>query len=80
MNPTTQRLIDLLADKYGLARELLGPDVTFDDLDLDSLVLVEILVTLERERGVPLEEGLIEADQSIGAAAAALDTVLARAA
>jgi acyl carrier protein len=80
MNPTTQRLIDLLADKYGLARELLGPDVTFDDLDLDSLVLVEILVTLERERGVPLAEGLIEADQTIGAAAAALDAVLARAA
>lgn len=48
----------------------LGPDVTLGSLDIDSLVLVELAVAMERQFGVTVEAGDLRADQTIDEAAA----------
>lgn len=46
------------------------PDVTLGSLEIDSLVLVELAVSLERQFGVIVEAGDLRADQTLDEAAA----------
>jgi acyl carrier protein len=55
-----------------------GPDATLGSLDIDSLVLVELAVALEREFGVTVEAGDLRADQTLDEAAALVDARRAR--
>jgi acyl carrier protein len=52
-----ERLSALLISRFGVtADELRRPDVTFAELDLDSLALVEFALVAEKEFGVPFGE------------------------
>jgi len=56
MTALQNRLAALLTDKFGIPKETLGPEVPFEELELDSLILIEFALILSREFGVPLED------------------------
>jgi acyl carrier protein len=51
-----ERLAALLISRFGVSEDELRPDVTFAELDLDSLALVEFVMVVEKEFGVPVGE------------------------
>ena len=51
-----ERLSALLISRFGVSEDELRPDVTFAELDLDSLALVEFVMVVEKEFGVPVGE------------------------
>jgi acyl carrier protein len=55
MATTASQLIDILSHKLDLGDDI-TPTTPFSDLDLDSLVLVELAVILSRTYGVPVDE------------------------
>ncbi|HEX5414108.1 MAG TPA: AMP-binding protein [Chloroflexota bacterium] len=50
-------------------------DQTLGELGLDSLTLLELQVQLEDELGLPLSEGLLRGDQTVGALRAAIEAL-----
>lgn len=47
---------DLLVDKFGVPEDDISPEATFEDLDLDSLDLVEFALAAEDELGVRITD------------------------
>ena len=47
---------ELLVDKFGVEEEEVSPEATFEDLDLDSLDLVEFALAAEDELGVRITD------------------------
>lgn len=47
---------ELLVDKFGVDEEEISPGATFEDLDLDSLDLVEFALAAEDELGVRITD------------------------
>ena len=50
------RLAALLISRFGVTGDELRPDVTFAELDLDSLAMVEFVMVVEKEFGVRIGE------------------------
>lgn len=50
------RLVELLVTRFQVDRSEIKPDVTFEDLEMDSLFLVELLVVVQSELGVKISE------------------------
>lgn len=69
MEHVTDVIIALLSDKFGVFESDLAADATFDSLEVDSLVLVELAVILAREYGVPIGDDELAATRTIGGAA-----------
>ncbi|MGW7414678.1 acyl carrier protein [Streptomyces sp. NPDC054863] len=65
MQAVYDHLVTVLADKFEVDAALIGPDVCLDALELDSLAVVELLVTLQDHYGVPLEEGAATGDMTV---------------
>ncbi|CDH01954.1 phosphopantetheine-binding protein [Xenorhabdus bovienii] len=61
------RIKSLLTDKYYVSVDEITKNVIYDDLDLDSLTLLEISVVLEKEFNLSIPDGLIFSDMSIEA-------------
>jgi acyl carrier protein len=72
------RLAALLARTCGLEQEEITPDVTFADLELDSLALVEFAMAVQAEFGVPVADDELSADETVVAAARLIDAKLAK--
>ncbi|MEU8924779.1 phosphopantetheine-binding protein [Kitasatospora sp. NPDC048545] len=69
MDRITERILTILQDKFSLDGELTAT-TAFSDLDLDSLVLLELSVILEREFGARIpEDEMAEAGSVAGLAA-----------
>lgn len=51
-----------------------------DDLDLDSIDLVDLAVSLEQERGIKLDEDELKSVRTVGDAVSAVRAALARSA
>lgn len=47
---------ELLVEKFGVEEEEVSPEATFEDLDLDSLDLVEFALAAEDELGVRITD------------------------
>ena len=47
---------ELLVDKFGVPTDEVTPEATFEDLDLDSLDLVEFALAAEEEMGVRISD------------------------
>ena len=47
---------ELLVDKFGVEEDEISPEATFEDLDLDSLDLVEFALAAEDELGVRISD------------------------
>lgn len=74
MSVAYDRLVSLLTTKLGIAREEITPDVTFEDLDVDSLALVELTDILDAEFGITLDEGAVAKDSKLTEVASILET------
>ncbi|MDC9615231.1 phosphopantetheine-binding protein [Xenorhabdus khoisanae] len=61
------RIKSLLTDKYYVSVDKITENVIYDDLELDSLTLLEISVVLEKEFNLSIPDGLISSDMSIEA-------------
>ena len=73
-----ERLAALLISRFGVSAEELRPDVTFDELDLDSLALVEFAMVAEKEFGVPFGEDEVSPQGTVTGAAELIGAKLAR--
>lgn len=61
----SDQVIQILRTKYGYTPEELTPTTDFAELDLDSLVFVELAVALENHCQVPLADEELAATGSI---------------
>ena len=70
------QLVDLLVDELGIEREKITMAATFEeDLDVDSLGVVELLMALEDTFGVKIPDEEAEDITTVGEA---VDVVLAK--
>jgi len=77
MTTTLTTLSSILSIKFDAPEADLTPTVTFEELGLDdSLTLVELAVSIQRETGARLADGQLHPEQSIAAAAAVIDSAL----
>jgi acyl carrier protein len=56
MTATYDRLADILINQFEVRPDELRPDITFEELELDSLFLVELGLVIKRELDVELNE------------------------
>ncbi|MDC0770683.1 acyl carrier protein [Streptomyces sp. HD] len=77
MDHVYDHLVTLLRDKFEVDPGRIGPDSTLDALDLDSLAVVELYVTLQEEWRVPLDDSAASADLTLTEVARAVAALLA---
>lgn len=71
-----ETLADLLITRFDVEADEIRPDVTFEDLEMDSLFLVELLVVVQTEIGVSIDEDLASPRDTIGHVAELIDQQL----
>jgi acyl carrier protein len=49
-------LVNLLVNRFEVDRAEIKPNATFEDLEMDSLFLVELLLVIQSEVGVKISE------------------------
>ena len=74
MTATYDRVASLLSERLGVPADDINPEATFDELDLDSLDLVEFALGAEEEFGVRISDDEAEGLKSVGDAVALLET------
>lgn len=62
-------LVDLLVNRFEVDRAEIEPNVTFEDLEMDSLFLVELLLVVQSELGVKISDDVASPRDTIGRAA-----------
>jgi acyl carrier protein len=67
------RVQGLLTDKFGIPEDDISPEATFEDLDLDSLDLVEFALAAEEELGVRISDEEAEQLKTLGDAVTLLE-------
>ncbi|MFF0478735.1 acyl carrier protein [Streptomyces sp. NPDC004284] len=70
MDALKTRLAELLNDKFGVPVEEAASGATFEDLDIDSLVIVEFFLAIRKEWGVQLSDGDLKASHTLDDAVA----------
>ncbi len=62
-----EQILQMIADQFQLNVEDLSPEMSFkDDLDSDSIELVELVMTIEEEYGIEVDDKALESIQTIG--------------
>ena len=51
-----EKIADIIAEKLGVNRELIKPESTFEDMEVDSLYMLEVLLSIEEEFNVTIED------------------------
>lgn len=64
-----QHLATILAGRFGVPAEDIEPGATFDELAVDSLIIVELALILRKELGVTLDDWELTPDMNIEEAA-----------
>ncbi|MET9900711.1 acyl carrier protein [Streptomyces sp. NPDC006446] len=77
MSDTYERLVALLAEGFGLEAGEIDPELTFSELEMDSLALVELGLAAQQEFGVPLADEDIQSGDSISQAAKTIEAKMA---
>lgn len=72
MTQLEDRLAAILVERLGVPADAIRPDVTLDDLDIDSLLVVEFALLVKKEFGVRLADGEVTPALSIASTAALL--------
>ncbi|MGH2408558.1 MAG: phosphopantetheine-binding protein [Candidatus Limnocylindrales bacterium] len=73
-------LVDLLVNRFEVDRNDVRPEVTFDELEMDSLFLVELLLVLQSElgeRGALISEDVASPSDTIADAARLIEDQIA---
>jgi acyl carrier protein len=66
MSDPTHRVTGLLVTKFELDADAVVGEATLEDLEFDSLTLVELATALEKEFGTPIDEEEISGDDTVG--------------
>lgn len=69
MNDVYERLVGLLNRGFGVEPGEVSPETTFNELEMDSLALVELGLAAQEEFGVAIGDDDIRSGDSIGEAA-----------
>ncbi|MEU9557473.1 acyl carrier protein [Streptomyces fumanus] len=62
-------LASVLRDKFEVPPEAIVPTATFEQLDLDSLAVVELFVVLTEELGIEVQDGEADPDLTLAGVA-----------
>ncbi|MGP4090913.1 acyl carrier protein [Streptomyces sp. KR55] len=73
MTAMYDKLVDLLVNHFKVDRSEIKPDVTFEDLEMDSLFLVELLLVVQKELGVQVSDDAASPRDTIGRAAEVIE-------
>ena len=73
MSATYDHVTTLLVDRLGVTQDDITVDATFEELDLDSLDLVEFALGAEEAFGVRISDDEAESLRTVGDAVALLD-------
>ncbi|WP_424217653.1 acyl carrier protein (plasmid) [Streptomyces sp. BI20] len=65
MSDTFPRLVQLLVANFGFETDEVAPSDTFGTLELDSLALVELTLTVQQEFGIGLSDDEFDADSTL---------------
>ncbi|MGP3966795.1 acyl carrier protein [Streptomyces sp. 6N223] len=76
---TYDTLVTILTDRFKVPASDIKPDITFDELGMDSLFLAEFLVVIEEDLGVQIEDEDVEPTSSLARVGELVDEQLARA-
>ena len=79
MSNTYEKLVDLLVEKFSVERSEIKPGVTFEDLEMDSLFLVELLLVVQADLGVTISEDTASPRDTIERAAELIEEQVAAA-
>ena len=80
MASTYHKLVDLLVTRFEVDRAEIKPGITFEDLEMDSLFLVELLLVVQKELGVRIREDTASPRDTIERAAELIEEQVAAAA
>ncbi len=70
---TFETVQKLIVDKFGVTKEAVTPQMTFDDLGADSLDVVEFVMEVEDQFGIEFEDDRIESLTNIQGAVDYID-------
>jgi|WetSurMetagenome_2_1015567.scaffolds.fasta_scaffold149502_1 acyl carrier protein len=51
-----EKIADIIAEKLGIDRKLIKPESTFEDMEVDSLYMLEVLLSIEEQFNVTIED------------------------
>ncbi|MER5256131.1 MULTISPECIES: phosphopantetheine-binding protein [unclassified Streptomyces] len=66
-------LVTILTEKFGLPADEVLSGASFEELDIDSLILVELGLILRKEIGIVLEEGELKSSFTLDDAVAVIE-------
>jgi acyl carrier protein len=75
---TYDRLVAIVTKLHDTPGDRISPDVTFAQLDVDSLTMVEIGMHIERELGIHVDDNELEEDLTLAATTRLIDAKLAQ--
>ncbi|MDT0485640.1 MULTISPECIES: acyl carrier protein [Streptomyces] len=78
MSTTYDQLVQIVTKLHDAPAERISPDVTFAQLDVDSLTLVEISIRIERDLGVHIDDNELQEDLTLAATTKLIDSKLAQ--
>jgi acyl carrier protein len=79
LSATYDLMVEALVNRFEVDRAEIRPGVTFEDLELDSLFLVELLLVIENELGVKISAETSSPRDSLERAAELIDEQVAMA-
>ncbi|GHJ17472.1 MULTISPECIES: acyl carrier protein [unclassified Micromonospora] len=74
MKAIEDRIIDVLATQLKLVPDGIEPDMTFESLDIDSLVIVELGLLLDGVFDIAIDDGELTNEMTIRDAARLVET------
>ncbi len=80
MTTMYDKLVDLMVSRFDVDRAEIKPGITFEDLEMDSLFLVELLVVIQTDLGVKISEDTASPRDTIERAAELIEEQVAAAA
>jgi acyl carrier protein len=69
MTELTERLRTILIERFGVPTDDVTPESTFEDMAVDSLIIVELALILRREYGLQLEDWDLTPEMTVPQAA-----------
>jgi acyl carrier protein len=78
MSETYGRFVDILVNRFEVEPDEIRPDITFEELELDSLFLVELGLVVEKELGVKINDGDATPRSTVASVAGLIEAELSR--
>ena len=76
MTAMYDKLAELLITRFDVDTTEIRPDATFEDLEMDSLFLVELLVVVQTELGVKISDDMARPSDTISRVAELIEEQL----